>query len=316
MKKAKALPDEHESGKSFSGLVLPHLQYLYEIFIERWAKDRGVVFNNEFWYFTTLAIFSSVLYFTDVNVWVPVSFAAGALLAVILKNNAFLRRRLFPKQGEEIADFLAGVQGKGLADILQFLKSYSLETSQMIQILKTKHRTHRDVYQFILETQTLDMEFIEYVIENKLYGHMGSDIFAEYLVKSREHLDRRHYNELYRTFASDEKVLRALNVHCYFYVRKHRLFRRLAALQNSIRMSLQYGNGKPILIALGWGMMVVGFFAYMAATPNKPEDAVFVVLMFAAFIIGAFLALLVLFAADWVLRGYRRALFWTAPVQR
>jgi len=251
---------EIDSRGGLSSLVLPYLEYLYKLFLDPFIKKYDLKIGIEFWFFLTLAIFSFVLYVVGISIYIPISFFVGALLIFILNNSSYLRRKFFPKQKEKIESFLKGINKKKLSQILSFMKSNSLNTDQIIKMLKTKHKEHYEIYKFILQKQTISQELLKYIVLNNLETYMGEKLFIKYLFKCRNSLSKKDFVFMKEKFKRNKKISKAINLCYYFHLPKHPLFKLFASIRNNILLSIDYGSTIAFLFLISLSFTIYSVF--------------------------------------------------------
>jgi len=242
---------------------LPWLEHLYRLFLDPYLGKHNLTVDDEFWIFLSFGIFSLLLYFKGVNVWVPAFFLMGAAIVLILRNNSYIRRRIFPTESEKIENFLNNIDTKDLNDILRFIKDYQLDTNQIIKFLQFKPQNY-DIYLFIHKYQPIRSELIDYIVTQNLVNFMGEDLFCKYLLSSIDHISKEKYNYIKSQF-TNEKVAKTLNL-CYpFYLdHDHRVFKFFSNILIRFRNSINYGSFKL-------GILFLSFLIVMFAVSKDPS---------------------------------------------
>lgn len=309
--------DDNSNREKFSGLVLPWLEYLYKLFLDPFIKKHNLILDDEFWILLSFTIFSGILYFTKVSVWVPISFFIGTVMILLLHNSSYIRRKVFPKESEKIDDFINKLSNKSLDDILVFIKNYQLDTAQLIKIIDHQKNNH-DIYLFIIKYQSIRSEFLEYLIQNKLYETIEVDLFSKYLVHSINHISKDNYTSL-KNSIDDNKIRKTLNL-CYpFYLKKHSIFKFFANSVIKFRNAINYGGVKL-------GVFLISLFTMLTAVSKDPSilrmtqpiskmDLLNQIMgnIFAFVMTAGILTILILILIKYILRTYRYFIYIFAP---
>ena len=265
----------------------------------------------------SFGVFSAILYFTGVNKWVPLGFLIGSLVVLTLHNSSYIRRKIFPKQSEEIDEFLDDLSNKSLDEILTFIKKYQLDTNQLIKILNI-HKDNYDIYLFIRKYQSIKSELVEYLIQNQLYIVLETDLFNQYLIGSLNHVSKEKYREL-RKVLTDKRTIKTLNL-CYpFYLKKHSIFKFFSYLLMKIRNSINYGGVKVGVFVLS--LFTIAF--YVSKNPSmlqidRTKQGIQLIdelmsNLFALLTLSGLFALLVLFIIGRIIKFSRFILYLFAP---
>lgn len=312
MKRSIQGPSESDR-KHFAGLVLPYLDYLYDFFIFPTLKRHNLIVTVEFWNFLSLGIFATIIYFTELSAWVPITFLIGAALVLLLHNNSYIRRKVFPKKTEEVKCFLDDVDKKSIEEISEFVTAYSLDVKQLQRVLVTRHKNNRDLYILIYQNQQIKAELLDYMFDNRLYACSGGDVFAKYILMCKDRLGKRKYAEMVKEFRDDVCIAKALNVQYYFYAKCGPIFRFFCWLQDYVRRGVNYGSGKALMFMIGFLFSALLSLKALQ-TDSSPKTisvgaAVFIVVV----ITGVVIAGLLMGILKIVLNGYRRILFLVAP---
>jgi len=250
------MDDEKENSNrvKFSGIILPWLEHLYKLFLDPFIKTHNLIIDDEFWFFLSFSIFSGILYFTKVNIWVPLGFFVGAIIVLILHNSKYIRRRIFPKEAEKIDDFLNNLKFKTQDELIIFIKSYQLETNQILKIIEYKKNNY-DIYLFIRKYQLINSELLEYFISNELYKVMGPELFSQFIILSLDHISKKNY-DLLRKSTNNKDIIKSLNL-CYpFYLKNHPTFKFFANIFIKIRTSINYEGLKFGILILSLVIMI------------------------------------------------------------
>ncbi len=235
--------------KEFSGLVLPYLEYIYAIFAENFIKKHELKIVSEFWIFLTMGIFSIILYFTGVNIILPLGFFFGAFLIFMLHNNSFIRRKWFPRQDEKVEVFLKTIDNKTLNQTLKTLKDNTFRTKQIIELLKTKYNKNYQIYEFILRYQGARTEVLSYIISKELYNNFDEGLFSKFLLKNCS-LAKDDYLRVKNLFKNKKAVLKALMISNPGYIEENSIFKKLSMFRYKVKNSIKYGLG-------GWLLFLV-----------------------------------------------------------
>lgn len=302
--------------EQFSGLILPWLNHLYKLFLDRIIEKHNLKIDKEFWFFLSLGVFSLIIYFTGINIWVPLGLFFGALLILLLHNNSYIRKKLFPRQSEEIEDFLSNIKSKSNDDILNFIKNYPLETNQIIQIIQIKKDKY-DIYLFIDKYQSIKSELLEYMIEEKIQDIMGEDLFCKFLLHSKEHISKNKYELLLKS-KNDKKILKTINL-CYpFYLKKHQVFKFFANLIIKVRNSFNYGTTKFIIFLASMIIVLLSIKKDPSVLTIKTQSTLPLITqlinnVLAFLIISSIITIIINYVISLLLRLFRYITYLSAP---
>jgi hypothetical protein len=307
---------EEEDIDAFPDLVLPILKHLYRLFLRPLFKWLNLKTTNEFWYFLTLAVFA-VLARKGVALYVISLLFLGAALVLLIRNNDYIRNKLFPKQKEKIEVFLQNINKCKHAEVLQFLYENQLETKQIISVLKTRHKVHRDTYEFIMKKQMIESELLEYVINENLDKIIGKDLLTQFILRSRDAVSLRDYNVLVGKYTTDKKIMKAINVRYYFYLEKHSVFKFLAKPVDVVRRFMNFGSGRMTIFVVSL-LIAVPILPKVIVNNPAPKGGIMIfqsilgnIMKF--LILTFFIAIGVQLGVNCLLRVYRRILCFFAP---
>lgn len=309
--------DNNSNREKFSGLILPWLEYLYKLFLDPFINKHNLILDDEFWILLSFTIFSGILYFTKVSILIPISFFVGTFLIFLLNNSSYIRRKVFPKESEKIDDFINKLLNKSIDDILIFIKSYQLDTEQIIKIIEFKNDNY-DIYLFILKYQLIQSELIEYLIKNKLYEIIEVDLFSKYILYSLNHISKDNYISL-KNLTKDNKIKKILNL-CYpFYLKKYSIFRFFANLVIKFRNAINYGGLKlgVFFVSLFITIIIIvndpSMLQIHSTVPNVNLLNQIMGNVFAIMMVVAIFGLIILTIVKFIFRIYRFVIYLFAP---
>ncbi len=242
--------------EKLTGIISHYLEYIYGLTFDKIADKYNLVLSLEFWYFTTLGIFTLVIFFTGLSFWMPISFFIGAFLVFLADNSNTLRRHLIPREKERIYDFLEGIKSKNKGELLKFLRKYSLKPNDLREVFCSKYGIDHDVHKFILKFQKIDIEVFRYVFFKGVYKSLTKKQIIAYIYKCRGHLPKTKFKKLSRMF-KDPDIIRMINMRYYFFLENNWFYKFLMGIWITIRDFFKYGYGKFLVIVAAL------YFAYV-----------------------------------------------------
>jgi hypothetical protein len=308
---------ELEKAESFNGLIFPYLGYLYRIFLLNIFQKYKLFVNQEFWYLLSLSIFSFIILFFGIDVWVPVLFLIGAIIIFLSYNLPFIKRKILPPKSEIIEEFLATLDKKTLSNVTDFIKNYPLEDKQIKEILSSRFGDNYDIYNSISKYQDFESEIIEFIIDSNKIDIMGEELFCDYLRKSWNRLTLNYYKRLREITSEKQKIQKNLSILYPFYLSKNNKFRSSVNFYYKIRSFIQ-GPGFGVLFISS--MIIVTYFYSLDpsifAIDNPNIDVflkVFLTILVIILTTMIFMLFCLVIPLKLVLKFYKWVLFRMAP---
>ncbi len=256
---------EEERRRRFSGLISPAIEHVYDQILEPHIKKHKIIIVDDVWFCITLMLFSILLLITGTNVLYPIILFFTAVFIFLVYNNLYLRRLLFPKQEDRIEEFISQINKKELQEVLDFMKRYWLDSKYLIKILESRHNQNYNLYLFLINSQRITSEVLEFLIDQELYSYIGDSLFCKYISRCSDRISKPRYTKLMKNFEDNKRIIKTLNIFYYFYLKDRPYFKFFATLFHKIQNFFIYGRGKIVLFSISAILMFM-VFNYFSST--------------------------------------------------
>jgi hypothetical protein len=298
------------SRKAFSGIILPWLEYIYQLFLDPWAKKQKLVIEDEFWIFFGFAVFSFIIYFTGSNLYLPFGFLVAAILVLIIPNSDYFKRRFFPESEAMIEEYLNSLAQKDTDDLLRFIRQNDLSSQQLIKIFEKK-QGNSDVYEFVLKHQLINQELLEYIVNKNRYLEMPEETFCKYITFSKNHLNKTSYYKIMKN-TTKVRIIKTFNLNYPFYLENHKIFKFFARSVINIRNWANYGALKIVVLFISAILVGVNIIQnppiHIAASAQGWIFAFVLINVFLGYVMAVVIVALILFQLYGVFMKFSRAI--------
>ena len=311
--------------------VSPYFEPLYEIFIEDFVKKYNIQLPNSFFFFFSMFVFSIITIYFDLSYQGAMLFLLLSMLILIARNRKLISNLITQKillsKGNRVNEFIKQVDEKELDETKKFIlsKPRELTSKDLISLMESKFYDNASLHLSILNSQIIESELLEYMINNQFDQKISEDIFCDYLKYCSNSIPYNSYESLATRQKNNLKMIQTLNA-CYpLYLKNHSFFKFFAKIRIQIKESINYGRTKNFIFLI-W--FFLGFYAISTHPISSPLDQIAtsdatsrlilniissINLIISFLLTVSIFSFVTLFVMMWLTRRYRTILCYLAP---
>lgn len=231
---------------------------------------------NNFLKYVLISAVLTFLYFKPNNI-LPLAGLAGVLAILALLKDNKVWTKIPPikniihslKRKTKIDNFLKEIDHKSFNEVIDFLYKYKgcLVAKNIKIIIKLKH-TNTSLFKHILQTQTINQELIEYLVEDDLLENVQPEVLNKFILEC-DTLDRNSIKKIMDKYSGDTLVLSSLFLRNSQYLTPKNLQGKTIGMLNFVYQV--YTNSIIDLIA-SFSLAILGAYFFFGWAVPQPTD--------------------------------------------
>ncbi len=270
-KKVKDLDYGNPTYDQTGGLIAQFLQPVYKIIYENTYKF--IRYSSVFWGLISILSLLLVMKFGRIDVnYMIIIFIIAIIFEIVSLNQTLIKNILINSSEVKIKSFLDVIEEKSVDEVSDFIISEKLTTHALKAILTSKHKNNIEIYDSIKNTQDIESELIDFLIENKLTNNISEILLCEFIELCKTSLSKNSFEILMKTGSTRLKGV--LVIKNYQQINSQtRIQKILYPLFRLIAKFIYFIKLKPVRLAFYFALVVILFVTTTKIiTPRLPTE--------------------------------------------